>query len=133
VGVISWLEGLTSRPITAESLVKALQSQNEELRVELGEEIERKTSAIARLIDSLEQIKYLRGQIELYQKRLGLIIEERPKDAEKVMEPIARKREPFHAAAQRIETERTKKYWEARAAKAADAVTSETSPVTEDK
>jgi hypothetical protein len=132
VGVISWLEGLTSRPTIVSHLVKALETQNEELRLELAGEIERRTSAVARLIDSLDQIAYLKGQIELYQKRIGLIVEERP-TSDKVMEPIARKREPFHVAAQRVETERTRKYWEERAAKAVDAITTEETPVTEDK
>lgn len=98
-----------------------------------------KTALIAGKVVLLEQeAEYLKGQIELYQTRLGLRVPTPSQQGEKVEhKPIRKSREPFDQLSARIgkaQADKMEEYWRARiAAHEVSGVTSENTEETKDK
>lgn len=100
---------------------------------------EAKVLAVAQLENLKEEVSYLREEIKIYQRRLGLLPQERQGETDKKeSKPLRSARLPFAIAQAKIQTERTEAYWRAKA----DAVelgagttgkTSETTPTLSDK
>jgi hypothetical protein len=93
--------------------------------------------AEARVADLQYQIDYLKGQVEIYQARLGLLpqaVQSEKRETEQ--RPLRAPRVPFAVAAARIQADRTEAYWRERAA-AVDAgttgSTSESTPTVSEK
>ena len=92
---------------------------------------EAKVLAVAQLEGLREEVTYLKGQVVIYQARLGLLPQE-PRAQQIGEQKILRKaRVPFAVAEARIQTQRTEEYWKNRA-KLADVggVEAVTSPET---
>jgi hypothetical protein len=123
-----------------ESLTVSLEQTHRELeQYELDYSTEREKSQllIAQLATQDTQVEYLKGQIEIYQTRMGILMPKRDGSAEvSEPKPIRKSREPFEALSQRVakaQADKTEEYWKARAAQVSvDGVTTPDSKETTD-
>ena len=144
--VTSWLAGLFSRrepqPCVdclkrmgeAQELRRALEATNRAcstLEAE-GLDAERKCELAENRVGDLEsQITYLKGQIEIYQGRLGLLPQTRQGESPAVEQrPLRQPRVPFAQAAAKIQADRTEEYWRQRAEAVEIGATGSTSQTT---
>lgn len=100
---------------------------------------EEKILAVAQLETVKSEVSYLRQQVEIYQRRLGLLPQERQGQTEATLQkPLRAARVPFAVAAANVQKQRTEDYWRAKAnaVELADGVTGTTSsdtPTVSDK
>lgn len=84
------------------------------------------------------QIEYLKGEIKIYQQRLGLLPQERQgQTGQAEHQPLRKARVPFAIAQHQAQVQRSEEYWRAKAA-AVDETgttgsTSETTPTVSEK
>lgn len=74
--------------------------------------------AAARVLDLVGQIEYLKGEIKLYQERLGLLPQQRQSQTVSDLKPLRQARKPFNIVAHEIEKKRNEEYWKAQADRA---------------
>lgn len=98
-----------------------------ELEQIAAREDERAHNALARVDDLTGEIEYLRGQVTIYQQRLGLLPAQKEVREGPALKPMRIAREPFASVQAKVQSQRTEEYWKARAA----AVDAGTTAVTE--
>lgn len=108
------------------------------LESEIASTEEAKVLAVAQLETLKGEVQYLRDQIEIYQRRLGLLPQERQSQTEATQhKPLRTAREPFAVAAARIQSQRTEEYWRQKANAAniegVTGTTTENSPTVSEK
>lgn len=98
-------------------------------------ENEKSALAVARVSDLESQIEYLRGEVKIYQGRLGLLPQERQSETKTDHKPLRRAREPFPVIQARLQANLNEEYWREKAAAASAELgtTSEDTPTVTEK
>jgi hypothetical protein len=77
------------------------------------------------------ELQYQKGQVEIYQARLGLLPQKQQAEIPKTEQrPLRQPRVPFSVAAAKIQADRTEEYWRQRAATVDSGTTGSTSETT---
>lgn len=129
---MSEAQALRASLLETEALLRESNSWGAKMEEQATESDERTLQAAARVNDLETQIGYLKGQIEIYQARLGLLPRSpqgEPRQTEQ--RPLRQPRVPFSVAAAKIQADRTEEYWKRRAATVNDGTTGSTSEATE--
>lgn len=120
-------------------VLQLVESQNDiaTLNEKFVTEEESKVLAVAQLTTLGDEIVYLKGQVEIYQRRLGLLPQERQEQPRQAQKPLRSARVPFAIAEAKAQTALTEQYWRDRAANASvgEGVTGKTTdtPTVSDK
>lgn len=123
-------ETVSAREILTEQVVeRSLENDKLQERAALEHELAAEAQVRSRVLES--EVEYLRGQVKIYQQRLGLLPQERQSQTEPTEhKPLRTAREPFAQMAHRVQLQRTEEYWKQRAAAANEGTTGATSEVT---